>query len=361
MFSIFNWPNYREADTYTEGKPDNGIFVFEFNTKTGTAKQVSTGKDLTNPSFLTLSPNGQFLYSCTDTKLPKHGNVTAFKIDSTNGNISFINKQSAMGENPVYVSVNKLSNIIINANYTEGNISVYKTNADGSVNTACQTIQFTDSSIVKNRQDKSHIHSAVFSQDNNYVFFTDLGADKIRVFEFNANDEKPLTEKKEWNVNTVPGSGPRHLTFHPNGKFAYCIEELSGTVSAYSYKNGKLDSIQRTNSYATIQDAYSCSDIHISPDGLFLYASNRGENTISIFSIDINTGKLKRIANQSTFGEHPRSFLIENSGKFLLVANAGSDNIVVFKRDIKTGLLTKAKDEISVPRPSCLKMQKYGN
>lgn len=361
-FSIFAQSTLLFVGTYTEGKPDTGIFVYEFNTKTGTgtAKQVSTGKDLVNPSFLTLSPNGKLLYACTDSKLPQHGNVAAFKIDSTNGNISFVNKQSSMGENPVYVSVNSLNNIVINANYTEGNISVYKTNVDGSLNITCQSIQFTDSSIVKNRQEKSHIHAAVFSPDNKFVFFTDLGSDKIRVFEFNPNDKKPLTEKKEWNVNTVPGSGPRHLTFHPNGMFAYCVEELSGKISAYSYKNGKLDSIQRINSYETIRDAYSGADIHISPDGLFLYASNRGENTISIFSINLNTGKLKRIANQSTFGEHPRNFVIEPSGKFLLVANAGSDNIIVFKRDLNTGLLTKVKEEISVPRPSCLKIQEYG-
>jgi 6-phosphogluconolactonase (cycloisomerase 2 family) len=346
--------------TYTEAKPDVGIYVYEFNTKSGQLKKVYTVDNITNPSFLTLSPNGFFLYACTDTKMPNAGSITAFKIDSLNGKLSLINKQPSGGENPVYLTVHKNNRFVVNGNYTGGNVSVFKTNENGSLNPASQIIQFVDSSINKSRQEKSHIHSTVFSPQGDYIYFPDLGADKIRVFKFDSTNSKPLISANNLLVNAVLGSGPRHFTFHPNGKFAYCIEELSGMVSVYSFRNGQLDSIQRILSYSKTQDSYNSADIHISPDGLFLYASNRSdENTISIFSIDPGNGKLKLEGHQPTFGDHPRNFVIDPTGKFLLVANQLSNNIIVFKRNSRTGLLTKTKNEIKVPRPSCLQIRTY--
>ncbi len=347
--------------TYTEGKPDFGIFIYDFNSSTGELKKLSTGENIVNPSFITISPNGQFLYACTDTKLPKHGSVTSFKIDSVNGKISFLNKQTSGGENPVYLTVAKSNRFVVNGNYTEGNVTIFKTNEDGTLNPYSQIIQFTDSSINKQRQDKSHIHATVFSQKNDFIFFPDLGADKIRAFSFDTTNSKSSVLSESYTVRSVLGSGPRHFTFHPNGKFAYCIEELSGMVSAYSYTNEKLDSIQRVFSYSKKQETYGSSDIHISPDGLFLYTSNRweNENTISIFSINQSNGKLKLVGHQSTYGDHPRNFTIDPTGKFLLVANQLTNNIVVFKRSPKTGLLTKTKFEISVPKPSCLQIRRY--
>jgi 6-phosphogluconolactonase len=347
--------------TYTAGKPDSGIYVYEFNSISGILKQLATGNNLVNPSFLAISPNGKYLYACTESKLPQKGNVSAFKIDSVSGKISFINKQSCGGENPVYLTIDNTNNFVIDGNYTEGNVTVFKTNADGSINPYSQIIQFTDSSINKMRQDKAHIHSTVFSPKNDFIYFPDLGGDKIRAFKFDTSNIKPLSNADKYIVKTSLGGGPRHFTFHPNGKYAYCIEELSGIVAAYNYSDGKLDTLQRIFSYSKIQETYGSSDIHVSQDGLFLYASNRweNENTISIFSIDKNNGKLKLVGHQSTFGDHPRMFAIDPSGKFLLVANLVTNNIVVFKRDSKTGLLTKTKYEISVPRPSCLQMRTY--
>ncbi len=349
--------------TYTAGKPDSGIYVYEFNSISGMLKQLATGNNLVNPSFLTVSTNGKYLYACTESKLPQNGNVSAFKIDSISGKINFINKQSCGGENPVYLTTDKTDNFIIDGNYTEGNVTVFKTNADGSINPYSQMIQFKDSSINKTRQDKAHIHSTVFSPKNDFIYFPDLGSDKIRAFKFDIGNIEPLSNADNYIVKTPLGSGPRHFTFHPNGKYAYCIEELSGIVAVYNYSNGKLDTLQRIFSYSKKQESYGSSDIHVSPDGLFLYASNRweNENTISIFSIDQNNGKLTLIGHQSTFGDHPRMFVIDPSGKFLLVANLVTNNIVVFKRNSKTGLLTKTKYEISVPRPSCLKMRTYNN
>lgn len=358
-----NSKTYLFVGTYTDGKPDYGIYIYEFNSQTGQLTPTSTAQNITNPSYLTISPNGKFLYACTETKLPNNGSVTAFQIDSITGKVLLINKQPSGGENPVYLTVSPNGKFIVNGNYTEGNVSVYTTNKDGSLNPYNQIIQFTDSSINKLRQDKSHIHATVFSPNYDYIFFPDLGADKIRVFKFDTISSAPLITVDNLLVNSIPGSGPRHFTFHPNKKFAYCIEELSGTVSAYTYENGKLDSIQRIFSYSKQQESYGSSDIHISPDGLFLYASNRWveENTIAIFSINPNTGELKLIGHQETFGDHPRNFTIDPTGNFLLVANQVTNNIVVFRRDVKTGLLTKTEHEITVPRPSCLQMRKYGN
>ncbi|MFY8107482.1 MAG: lactonase family protein, partial [Bacteroidia bacterium] len=217
-----------------------------------------------------------------------------------------------------------------------------------------------DSSINKSRQESSHIHSANFSPDYKFVYLPDLGADKIRVFEFLNDSSNQFFENKLLEVKTELGSGPRHFTFHPSGKFAYCIEELSGTVCVYSCENGKLIEKQKVKSYSKKQDTYGSADIHISPDGLFLYASNRwiDENTIAVFSISKN-GSIKLLQHQKTGGDHPRNFTLDPSGKFLLVANKNSNNVIVFKRDIKTGLLSQTKNEIEVPNPSCLKMKRY--
>lgn len=352
---------YLFVGTYTDGKPSKGIYIYEFNSETGTLKKVSNTNNITNPSFLTVSPNGQFLYVCTDTKLPNKGSITAFKIDSITGKLLFINKQPSGGENPVYLTVDKNNKFVINGNYTEGNISVFTTNENGSLNPYSQIIPFTGNSIIKDRQEKAHIHSTILSPKNDYIFFPDLGSDKIWVFKFDPQNSKPIISVNDLFVKTVLGSGPRHFTFHPNGKFAYCIEELSGMVSVYSYNDGKLDSIQRIFSYSKTQKTYGSADIHISPDGLFLYASNRWdeENTISVFSINTNNGRLKLLEHQSTYGNHPRNFVIDPTGNFLLVANQETDNIVVFKRNIKTGLLTKTEHEIKVSRPSCLQMRTY--
>jgi 6-phosphogluconolactonase (cycloisomerase 2 family) len=349
---------YLFIGSYTDGKPHKGIYVYSLDLNTGELRFKSNTEALVNPSFLNISPNGKYLYACTETKLSQHGNISSFAIDSINGKLKFINKQSSNGENPVYVSVHKNNNFVVSGNYSEGNMSVFSTNIDGSINSFTQSIQFSGKSINEQRQEKSHIHSTIFSPKNDYLFLPDLGSDKIWAFKFDAQINKPLTLIDSLNVTSVAGSGPRHLTFHPNQKYAYCIEEMSGMIAVYTYHNGKLTGIQRIMSNQKLAETYSSADIHISPDGLFLYASNRVENTISIFSIATN-GHLKLVGFVSTFGNTPRNFNIDPSGKFLIVANQSSSNIVVFRRDLKTGLLKKISQEISVPNPSCLQFKQY--
>jgi 6-phosphogluconolactonase len=353
---------YLFVGTYTDDKPDSGIYIYHFNNSSGDLKLVSHGSNITNPSFLTISPNGNFLYACTDTKMPNAGSVSAFLFDSISGSLTFLNKQTSGGENPVYLTTSKNNEFIINANYTAGSVSVFSTNADGSLNPFSQLIPFKGNSINTRRQEKAHIHAAVFSPDFKHIFFPDLGSDKIRVFQFDPTKKQPLKPIKKLDIISIPGSGPRHFTFHPTKSFAYCIEELSGMVSAYQVKNGKLDSIQRIFSYSKLQEDYNSADIHISPDGLFLYASNRWdhENTLSIFSINPTNGMLNLVGHQSTLGENPRNFVIDPTGNFLIVANQVSNKLIVFKRDLKTGLLSKTQTEIMVKNPTCLQMRTYG-
>lgn len=352
---------YLFVGSYTEGKPDTGIYVYSFNTKSGAAKQISLVDDIINPSFLTLSHDGQFLYTCADTKLPDTGSVMAFGVNAVEGKLSFINRQSSEGDNPVYVSVHPNNRYLINANYTGGSVSAYAINANGSLEPALQVIPYAGSSIIPSRQEKAHIHAAEFSPEGDYVFLPDLGSDKIWVCRFDENRKQPLMNANHLTKTTEPGSGPRHLTFHPNEKFAYCIEELSGTVTAYAYQEGKLDVLQRIFTYSKPGDFYWSADIHISPDGNFLYASNRreDENTIVIFAVDEQTGMLTLVGHQRTYGDHPRNFTIDPTGQYLLVANMLTNNIVIFKRNVKTGLLKKMKREIRVAAPSCLQMRQF--
>lgn len=348
--------------SYTDGKPGRGIYMYDFNPKSGAVKKVCAVDNITNPSYITLAPSGQYLYACMDTKLPDTGSVAAFKINRIKGTLSFINRQESGGDNPVYQSVHKNGNWLINANYSGGSVSAFALNDDGSIQPYAQSMTFAGKSIREDRQEKPHIHSAVFSPKGDYAFLPDLGSDKIWTFSFDPAKTRPLTLQEEDIITSVPGSGPRHFTFHPHGQWAYCIEELSGMVSTYAYANGRLDSIQRVFANSYEHDSCWSADIHISPDGRFLYASNRGvdENTIAIFSIDQSNGMLTLIGHQSTYGDHPRNFTIDPTGKFLLVANMVSGNIVIFKRNMKTGLLTKIKNEIHVPFPSCLQMRTYG-
>ncbi len=346
--------------TYTNEVPANGIYIYEFDDRDGSLKKLGQGENITNPSYLTISPNGKFLYACTETRTPFEGSISSFKIDSFKGEIKPLNQKASGGANPVYLDIHHSGKYLVNANYTGGSVSLFDINEDGSLNDAKYIFQFKDSSINKSRQESSHIHSANFSPDYKFVYLPDLGADKIRVFEFHNDSSNQFFENKLLEVKSELGSGPRHFTFHPSGKFAYCIEELSGTVCVYSCENGKLIEKQKVKSYSKTQDTYGSADIHISPDGLFLYASNRwiDENTIAVYSVS-KEGTIKLIQHQKTGGDHPRNFTLDPSGKFLLVANKNSNNVIVFKRDVKTGLLSQTKNVIEVPNPSCLKMKRF--
>lgn len=351
---------YVFVGSYNDDKNKEGIYIYELDTLTGVLNRLSSVKNILNPSYLTLSANGKYLYACSETKTVNAGSISSFAFNPQDQTLTFINTQKSGGDNPVYVALHKSEKWIVNANYSGGSVAVHPLAEDGSIKPATQIITYSDSSVNKARQDHSHIHSSVFSPDNDYLFLPDLGADKIRIYQFNGLQNQPLQPVRIQFIKTAAGSGPRHLTFHPNGIFAYCIEEIAGTISVYKYKKGKLGHIQDIVTHSDqYKDKFGSADIHISPDGKFLYASNRGEeNNIAIFSIQ-KDGTLKTIGYQSTLGNHPRNFSLDPTGKFLIVANMNSGDIIVFKRNIITGLLTRVGTDIKVASPSCIKIRQY--
>ncbi|MFK8059852.1 MAG: lactonase family protein [Polaribacter sp.] len=344
--------------SFTDKKPGKGIYVYEFNTETGESVLKYTLDNITNTSFLKLSPNGKYLYSVVDSQMKYNGKVAAFKVDVGNAKINLLNIQDCGGVNPAHLEIDKTGKYLINSNYSDGSLSLFKINNNGGLRKANQVLKFRDSSIVKGRQEASHIHSSNFSPEGNYLFAQDLGADKIRKFKFDKLNGK-LKQQQE--IKTKLGSGPRHFTFHQNGEFGYGINELSGTINAYKYKKGDLEFIEEYKTYQQKQEIYRAADIHISSDGKFLYASNRGpkEDSIVVFLINKKNGKLNLVEHIDSGGNHPRNFAISPDGNFLLVANQFTDNITIFRRDIKTGKLTKLENQIKVKSPSSIQMKVY--
>jgi 6-phosphogluconolactonase len=348
--------SYLITGTYTSGK-SQGIYVYQFNSADGTSKAVSEVK-ISNPSFVAVSPNEQFVYSVEEDAASngKSGEITAFTFDKKTGRLSFLNRQPTGGDHPCYVSVDKTGKWVAAGNYTSGSLSILPVETNGGLGAATTIIKHEGAGLNKTRQTSPHVHCTFFSPDNKFLFVPDLGIDKIMMYAFDESTGK-LTAAEQPYAQSEAGAGPRHICFHPTNKFAYLVEELSGTVVAFKYKNGKLIRMQRISTKPAGDTSFAGSaDVHVSPDGKFLYASNRAEiNTIAIFSINQKNGKLALIGHQSTLGKTPRNFNFDPSGNFLLVANQNSDKIVVFKIDKATGLLTDTNNNIDVGKPVCLK------
>lgn len=347
----YSQEHYLLIGTYTKGKSE-GIYVYKFNSATGDAAMVSKAA-AANPSYLALSPDEKFVYAVNEDGNDK-GSVTAFAFNKANGQLQYLDKQSSGGDHPCYVSVNKTGKWVAVANYTGGSFSTLPVMANGTLGVP-NTVQHTGHSIDKERQEKPHVHSTVFSPDDKYLFVQDLGIDKISVYTFNPGSGKPEPAAVPF-VATTPGGGPRHFTFHPNGKFAYLVEEMGAAVSVYKYKDGKLSAVQRISTVpANFTGKKWAADLHVSPDGNFLYASNRTpSNTIAIFKINKSTGKLTAVGYEPVQGDVPRNFTIDPTGDFVLVANQESDNVVIFKRNKRTGVLTDTGKRIQVGNPTCL-------
>ncbi|MEO6187381.1 MAG: lactonase family protein [Ginsengibacter sp.] len=341
--------------TYT-GSGSKGIYVCQFDASSGKVTQLGSTDSAVNPSYLALSPDGRYLYSVNETN---HGSVSSYFFDPQNATLSFISKQLTDGGSPCYVTVDKTGKWLFAANYGGGSATAFPLEANGQIRPYAQLLQDSGKGFDPRRQSKPHVHSAMLSPDEKYLFTPDLGLDKIMIYKFKPMAQKPLSPGNPAFQTVKPGYGPRHLAFHPNNKYVYLITEMGGAVIAFKYGNGKFTTIQNINAHP---EDYSgtpgSADIHVSPDGNYLYASNRGdENNIAIFSIDKNTGKLQLKGYQSTLGKNPRNFVIDPTGNYLLVANQDTNNIVVFKIDKGSGMLEKTGDEIEIPKPVCLKME----
>jgi len=331
-----------------------GIYVYRFDAASGKASPLSHTRDVCNPSYLAIAPGGKrLLYSCTESRMKGKGSLSLFDIDIAKGRLRFVGKVSSQGDNPAYVAVDEKGSQVAIANYTGGSYTLYPIGPDGMPAKAQTHTQHLGKGFNPARQDAPHVHSAVYGPDSRFLYVQDLGLDQVSVV-------SPSTGDELIQVRTPPGSGPRHLVFHPNGKFAYLIEEMGGYVDVWRYdpSTGGLDSVQRIAAHAdTTKGPFRSSDIHVSPDGRFLYAGNRAEMTIAIFSIDRSTGCLNPLGYAPTMGVEPRNFTLDPSGKWLLVANQESDNIVFFRVDQGTGMLQSSGQVLKVPKPTCLKME----
>lgn len=352
----FAQQHYLFIGTYT-GSGSKGIYVYRFDAATGKARWVSNTDSAANPSYLALARDKKHLYAVNETGGDQPGSVSAYAFDSSTGALRFLNSQRSGGDHPCYVALHNSGRWAVVGNYTGGNLAALPVAKDGTLHEAAQVVQHSGSSANKERQENAHVHATVFSPDANFLFVPDLGLDKLMAYRFNASSRTPLQPAAVPFAKSNAGSGPRHFTFSPNKKFAYLIEELSGTVTAYAYRSGRLHLLQRLSSHGSgYTGARGSADIHVSPDGRFLYASNRGDaNSIAVFSIAAS-GRLQLKGIQSTLGVHPRNFMIDPTGRFLLVANRDSDAIVIFKRNAQTGLLRDTGERITVPKPVCLKM-----
>lgn len=353
---------YLFVGTYTEGMPSaqgsKGIYVYRFNAATGDATPVSTAMT-ENPSYLAVAPGGKYVYSVNETHGTEPGGVSAFSFDKTSGKLTFIDKQPSGGADPCYISVDAGRTWALVANYSEGNLSALPIGADGSLHPLTQLIQHSGTGPVKDRQEKAHVHSTILSPDDRFLVVADLGIDQLSVFRFNPDAANtPLTPAADSVVGIQPGYGPRHTAFAPNKQYVYLINELSGMVDAFHYTDGKLSLIQTVSSHpAGYKGEIGSADIHVSPDGKFLYASNRGDaNNIAVFAIDAANGKLTWKGVVSSGGKTPRNFMIDPGGRWLLAANQDGSNVVIFKINPQTGMPAPTGKQLSIPAPVCLKM-----
>lgn len=350
---------YLLVGTY-DSPESQGIYVFNFNAGTGSAEPVSQVKT-SNPSFLAISPDNRYVYAVNenaDSLTRKGGSVSSFSFDRKTGKLKPISKQSSGGDHPCYVSVHRSGKWVLAGNYTSGSFSVLPVTPKGVLGKAKTLVRHQGSGPDSSRQQSPHVHAVYLKNGGNELFVPDLGTDKLMLYRLNTTTGA-VTPSPAGHVTADPGTGPRHIDFHPNGKFAYLMLELNSNVVAYQVNNkGGLEAIQTMSAlpitYRGPQGG--AADIHVSPDGKFLYCSVRGlVNSIAVFAIDPASGKLNIVESVYVEGEKPRNFNFDPTGNYLLVGNQNSDQIVVFKRDIATGRLTDTGNRINVGRPVCIK------
>lgn len=336
--------------TYTKEESE-GIYSFILNTETKRIENVTLGAEIENPTYLAIDSKNRYLYCVA--KENSLGGVAAFSLYSDSGKLKEINRELNVGSPPCHVSLNRTGDILFSANYHRGTAALYRVNEeDGSLNPSSSTVQLHGFGPDP-RQEKAHTHFAGFDPYEKYVCVVDLGCDTLITYEIKAGE---LKEKSCFKAKA--GSGPRHLTFHPTGKYAYIMTEFSSEiiVLAYDRMSGSFTELQYVSAKSpAFQENNQGSAIHVSSDGRFLYGGNRGENTIAVFKIDPGTGKLELIDRTPTGGNWPRDFSLDPSEDFIIVANQESNNLVLFQRNKKTGKLSLLQSDVEVSSPVCIK------
>ena len=335
--------------TYTDGE-SKGIYRYSLQND-GSLKRIGLAAIADNPSFLARSTDGKYLVAVNEiSNKDSVGSVASFLIHGDS--LKLINRSSSGGAHPCFVTINN-AGYVLTANYTGGNIGLLKLNSKGEL-TGLLDVQQHSGSNSTDRQKGPHAHSTWFMPDNKDIISVDLGTNELWFSQLDTVTQK-LVPLQPGTLAMAPGAGPRHLTFHPNGKWLYVVNELSGTVTLV--EKTIRGTYQIGGSVSTLPADYqkpnSCADIHMSSDGKFLYASNRGHNSIAIFKVNSNDGALTLVAHEETRGDGPRNFSLSPDEKFLLVANQLSHNIISFKRDKTTGLL-EFINEIKAPTPVCI-------
>jgi len=347
--------------TYTEeGSKSKGIYAYRYDAGTQEISSLGLAAETKNPSWIAIHPNGRFLYAVNELsnfKGPNSGGVSAFSIDRSTGKLTLLNEVQSRGADPCYITVDRSGKYVLVANYSSGNIAAFPISADGRLAEASAFVQHTGHGPNPKRQEGPHAHSIDLSTDNRFAFVDDLGLDQLLVYKFDAA-KGTLTPNDPPFAKLPPGAGPRHFVLNPSGKFAYVLSEMHSTVTTFSadLKTGTFTAIQDTSALPPdFKGQNDDAEIAIHPSGKFLYASNRGHDSISVFSIDSAKGTVTPVEYMSTQGKEPRSFEIDPTGKLLFAANQHSDNIVVFRIDEKIGKLTPTGKVLDVPTPVCVK------
>jgi len=343
-----------------EGKGE-GIHVYRMDPATGSWRPCCTAKGIKNPSYLAFHPNRRFLYAVNELKSYEGeatGTLSSFATDPQSGELHFINKVPTHGTDPCHVTVDQTGRYALVANFSSGGVSVLPIRKDGGLDPASDILQHDGSSADPVRQSGPHAHSVTLDASNRFAYIPDLGLDKLMIYSFDSERGKLKAHDQPW-FETKPGAGPRHFVFHPNNNFAYLINELDSTIVSLGYdrETGRLQEIQTVPALPESFGGQStCADIHVDPSGRFLFGSNRGHDSIVIYTIDGETGKLTYIGHESTRGRAPRNFVIDPTGKFLFAANQDTDNVVQFSIDQQSGRLTPSGRTTSAPTPVCLKI-----
>lgn len=343
--------------TYTR-ETSAGIYAYRFDVSTAEAESLGLLADIRDPSFLALHPSGEYLYAVTesdDFDIDGSGSVSSFAIDPDTGSLRKMNEVSSRGGWPCHLSVDESGRMLIVANYKGGSVASFPVNEDGTLGGASSFYQHEGSSV-HSRQEQPHAHSADFSADGRFAFFSDLGLDRVMVYRADTATAT-MAPHDPPHVDVAPGSGPRHFAQHPTGKFAYGLNELSSTVSVYSLdaEAGELSVIQTVSTLPEdFEGENYTAEIYVHPSGEFVYASNRGHHSIAIFRIDGDSGTLQPAGQVSTRGEWPRNFAFDPTGRYLLAANQNSDSIAVFRIDLATGDLEPTGADLSMDAPVCI-------
>ena len=343
--------------TYT-GKKSKGIYVARFNPKTGKLSAPELAAEALSPSFLAVHPKGKWLYAVNEIDNfsgKKAGGVSGFEIDAKSGKLTPINQQSTAGGAPCHVSLDESGRVVLVANYGGGSVASYRVDKKGVLSSDVTFIQHQGSSVNRARQEAPHGHCIVTDPGNKFALACDLGLDKVLIYKLDTK-KGALTPNDPPFGRVTPGSGPRHMAFHPSGRFAWVINEMVCTVTSFSFdpKRGELKELQSISTLPAdtkMIGAYSTAEIVTHPSGKFVYGSNRGHDTLAVYAVDEKQGTLTLVEHVSTQGKTPRSFGIDPSGRWLLAANQSSDTVVVFAIDAATGKLKTTGQSIEVGSP----------